>query len=94
MFNLFIFDFVLFRRITNEYCIYYIHDYRLHLTCMSFLKGILFANGESWKELRRFALTTLRDFGMGKRVAEQKILEECHHLIQMFAKHEGMEVTK
>ncbi|KAF1379517.1 hypothetical protein PFLUV_G00176870 [Perca fluviatilis] len=51
--------------------------------------GILFANGESWKELRRFALTTLRDFGMGKRVAEQKILEECHHLIQMFAKHEG-----
>uniref|UniRef100_A0A8C9Z546 Uncharacterized protein n=1 Tax=Sander lucioperca TaxID=283035 RepID=A0A8C9Z546_SANLU len=55
--------------------------------------GIIFANGDSWKELRRFALTTLRDFGMGKRVAEQKILEECHHLIQMFAKHEACPVN-
>ncbi|XP_026181185.1 cytochrome P450 2K1-like [Mastacembelus armatus] len=54
--------------------------------------GILFANGESWKEMRRFAITTLRDFGMGKRIAEDKILEECIHLIQMFEKHEGKPV--
>ncbi|KAL3053725.1 hypothetical protein OYC64_006115 [Pagothenia borchgrevinki] len=51
--------------------------------------GILFANGESWKELRRFALSTLRGFGMGKRIADQKILEECHHLTQMFEDHKG-----
>ncbi|XP_067427295.1 cytochrome P450 2K1-like isoform X2 [Thunnus thynnus] len=56
---------------------------------MSCLIGILFANGESWKEMRRFALSTLRDFGMGKRVAEDKILEECCHLIQMFDEHKG-----
>lgn len=51
--------------------------------------GIVFANGESWKEMRRFAITTLKDFGMGKRMAEDKIIEECSYLIQMFEKHQG-----
>uniref|UniRef100_UPI0037E83669 cytochrome P450 2K1-like n=1 Tax=Semicossyphus pulcher TaxID=241346 RepID=UPI0037E83669 len=50
--------------------------------------GIVFANGESWKEMRRFALTTLRDFEM-KNLAEDKILEECRHLIQVFEQHQG-----
>ncbi|XP_029014807.1 cytochrome P450 2K1-like [Betta splendens] len=51
--------------------------------------GILMANGDSWKEMRRFALSTLKDFGMGKRTAEDRILEECEHLIQMFETHKG-----
>uniref|UniRef100_A0A8C2ZNQ3 Cytochrome P450 2K1-like n=1 Tax=Cyclopterus lumpus TaxID=8103 RepID=A0A8C2ZNQ3_CYCLU len=38
--------------------------------------GIFSANGESWKEMRRFAITNLRDFGMGKKACEDKIIEE------------------
>ncbi|XP_070958693.1 cytochrome P450 2K1-like isoform X2 [Oncorhynchus clarkii lewisi] len=52
--------------------------------------GILFANGDSWKEMRRFALTNLRNFGMGKKGSEEKILEEIPYLIEVFEKHEGM----
>ncbi|KAM6957907.1 LOW QUALITY PROTEIN: phospholipid-transporting ATPase ABCA3 [Aplochiton taeniatus] len=51
--------------------------------------GIIFANGESWKEMRRFALTNLRDYGMGKKMSEEKIIDECHCLIEVFEKHEG-----
>ncbi|XP_068605726.1 cytochrome P450 2K1-like isoform X2 [Brachionichthys hirsutus] len=51
--------------------------------------GILFANGETWREMRHFALTTLRDFGMGKRIAEDTILDECSHLIQKIEEHKG-----
>ncbi|XP_034047255.1 cytochrome P450 2K1-like [Thalassophryne amazonica] len=51
--------------------------------------GILFANGDSWKEMRRFAISTLKDFGMGKRVIEDKVIEECHHLIQAIESHKG-----
>uniref|UniRef100_A0A8C1GA99 Uncharacterized protein n=1 Tax=Cyprinus carpio TaxID=7962 RepID=A0A8C1GA99_CYPCA len=54
-------------------------------------KGVFMANyGESWREHRRFALTTLRNFGLGKRKIEQRILEEvkyiCSHLEESVAK--------
>ncbi|XDV12373.1 hypothetical protein PO909_001068 [Leuciscus waleckii] len=51
--------------------------------------GILFSNGENWREMRRFALSNLRDFGMGKRGSEEKIIEEIQHLKGEFDKFEG-----
>ncbi|XP_054464211.1 cytochrome P450 2K1-like isoform X1 [Anoplopoma fimbria] len=52
-------------------------------------RGIIFANGEVWKEMRRFALSNLRDFGMGRNAAEEKIIEETQYLIKVFERHDG-----
>ncbi|XP_045078241.1 vitamin D(3) 25-hydroxylase-like [Coregonus clupeaformis] len=44
-------------------------------------KGIVTANyGSSWRDHRRFALTTLRNFGLGKHSMEEHILEEVSHI--------------
>ncbi|XP_018426765.1 PREDICTED: cytochrome P450 2C8-like [Nanorana parkeri] len=39
-------------------------------------------SGERWRQLRRFTITSLRNFGMGKKTMEERVLEESQSLIE------------
>ncbi|XP_048371861.1 cytochrome P450 2J4-like [Sphaerodactylus townsendi] len=48
-------------------------------------KGIISVPyGQAWKEQRRFSLMVLRNFGLGKKAVEEKILDEVAYLMQSF----------
>ncbi|XP_015676190.1 cytochrome P450 2K6-like [Protobothrops mucrosquamatus] len=57
--------------------------------------GLVFSHGENWKVMRRFTLSTLRDYGMGRRTIEDKIIEECSVLTKTIKTYAGkpFEVT-
>lgn len=51
--------------------------------------GVLSTSGHRWREMRRFSIVTLKNFGMGRRSIEQKVQEEVKNLVKMIKKHEG-----
>ncbi|NP_001106303.1 uncharacterized protein LOC100127252 [Xenopus laevis] len=54
-------------------------------------KGYSFPSlqGERWRQLRRFTLTSLRNFGMGKKSMEELVLEEAQHLVSAVSQTGG-----
>ncbi|KAG8545995.1 hypothetical protein GDO81_019937 [Engystomops pustulosus] len=51
-------------------------------------KGLVAAPyGRGWKEHRRFTLSTLRNFGLGKKSMEQRIYDESGYIVEEFKKN-------
>ncbi|XP_044056766.1 cytochrome P450 2J2-like [Siniperca chuatsi] len=51
--------------------------------------GLFFSNGNVWRRQRRFAMATLRTFGLAKSSMEQSICEESRHLQEAMEKENG-----
>ncbi|XP_055365871.1 cytochrome P450 2F5-like isoform X2 [Betta splendens] len=57
-------------------------------------KGVIVVDyGPRWKEHRRFALMTLRNFGLGKNTMEDRIHGEIQHIIKTLEKNIGIKLS-
>uniref|UniRef100_A0A914Y460 Cytochrome P450 n=1 Tax=Panagrolaimus superbus TaxID=310955 RepID=A0A914Y460_9BILA len=45
-------------------------------------QGIIFEEGDPWRTHRRFALRVFRDFGFGKNLMQEKIMDEFAYLME------------
>ncbi|XP_059196409.1 cytochrome P450 2J6-like [Centropristis striata] len=52
-------------------------------------QGVVFSNGNIWKQQRRFALSTLKYFGFGKKSLEPVILDEFTYCAKDFKSYKG-----
>ncbi len=53
---------------------------------------MIFSHGPYWKELRRFLLRNLRDFGFGKSSMENLFLEEITKLNRKLGENVGQPI--
>ncbi|XP_072552330.1 cytochrome P450 2J4-like [Salminus brasiliensis] len=51
--------------------------------------GLLYSSGHKWRHQRRFALSTLKNFGVGKKTLENSILQESHYLREALHSQQG-----
>ncbi|KAK6187259.1 hypothetical protein SNE40_005325 [Patella caerulea] len=55
--------------------------------------GVIWANGQDWKNVRRMALRSLRDLGVGKSALEEQIKEETKIILDFLTKSEGKPIN-
>lgn len=69
-----------------------LHNFKPESHCCKaelLVSGLVFASGQTWKEQRRFAMMTLRNFGLGKKSIEHRIQEEARHLVGAMKEEKG-----
>ncbi|XP_018420812.1 PREDICTED: cytochrome P450 2D17-like [Nanorana parkeri] len=63
---------------------------QIRFTSLHAITGlVVIGYGKSWREQRRFTLTTLRNFGMGKKSVEERVAEEAQCLCTAFKSYKG-----
>lgn len=56
---------------------------------LSLDSGIICSNGLTWRQQRRFCLTTLRELGLGKQALELQLQHEAAELVKVLHQEQG-----